>query len=283
MPKLLNFLANFSTMCHFKNVCAAICAALILIPEITVSQSVSSAPARSAEVVDALEGMDWKVMDNSAEYIGVTTSLGVRLDAFRFQPEYFEFSIVPQKNANGETVASIGKRENAYVSVNGGFFARNAKGHLRPVGLLRIDGKTFSKAWTNSGGFLVIENVGLSILPTRSILSNTQKNIVQSRPVIIEQGGKWALNTNLGNIKNRTLVCVQKDSKIIILTITGQGLSLFEAGWILRSEEWGGRFDCDSAIALDGGGSTQLYVANKPSLNFEGNTNVVNAFVVKRR
>ena len=60
-------------------------------------------------------------------------------------------------------------------------------------------------------------------------------------------------------------------------------LSLYEAGWALRGEEWGGWFDCDSAIALDGGGSTQLYVEQHSKFTVLGDTPVHNAFVVKRK
>ena len=70
---------------------------------------------------------------------------------------------------------------------------------------------------------------------------------------------------------------------MLIVLVSGQGLSLFEAGWLLRGENWGGWFDCDSAIALDGGGSTQLYVADHPEMTIEGATPVQNALVVKRK
>lgn len=247
------------------------------------AQDTTRRPARAAEVVEALDNALWKELEIGATHIGIQTALGVRLEAFRFQPKYFTFSLEQQNISTGEVVQTLGPRVGAFLAVNGGFFAREADGSLRAVGLLKDDGEIVSRPWRTSGGYLVVEENGLSIWPTKKILKEDIKELVQSRPVIIEQGKRWALNNNLGNIKNRSLVCILPDASIIILTISGQGLSLYEAGWTLRGKEWGGWFDCDSAIALDGGGSTQLYVKQHPEFTVVGDTPVHNALVVKRK
>ena len=51
----------------------------------------------------------------------------------------------------------------------------------------------------------------------------------------------------------------------------------------MREPEMGGFFNCDSAIAMDGGGSTQIWVKGRPDLSYAGNTPVHNAVVIQRR
>lgn len=247
------------------------------------AQDNSNRPARASEVVNALELTDWKPLESGIDYLSINTALGVLVKAFKIDQNEFEFLVEQQNKNEGETAASFAKRLNAKIVVNGGFFARKASGALVPVGLLRDNGKYFSKAWRNVGGYLLFKDGRGEILPTRTKIDENANEVIQSKPVIIEPNGIWALNNNLGLLKNRTIVCLKKDSSVIIVTIAGSGLSLFEAGWMMRHEKWGGWFDCDAAIALDGGGSTQLYVAGHNSLNIEGNTPVQNALIVKKR
>jgi exopolysaccharide biosynthesis protein len=51
----------------------------------------------------------------------------------------------------------------------------------------------------------------------------------------------------------------------------------------MRDPAQGGAFSCDSALALDGGGSTQLWVAGREDLAIAGETRVHNALIVQRK
>ena len=240
-------------------------------------------PPRTSEVVDALDNTRWRTLEPGLDHIAVWTALGVKLSACRISSEMFSFSVVQQNVPNGETAASFAIREDAVIVINGGFFAKGADGKLRPVGLLVDDGVAVSSAWTSAGGYLGFAANGLFISPSRDKLTGTYREIIQSKPVVIEAGKRWALGTNLGNLNNRTLVCLLDSGQVVLIIVSGQGLSLFEAGWLLRDAHWGGWFDCDSAIAFDGGGSTQLYVADHREMAIEGFAPVQNALVVKRK
>lgn len=247
------------------------------------AQSINNAPPQTQSIVSALEYVEWQEVEKGLDSLSVSTALGIRLHAFRISPDHFSFSIEQQENENGEYVEHFAKRLDAKIAVNGGFFTKHGDGTLSPVGLLIDDGVQFTRAWAKKGGFLIAGINGIDVLPSQEPLSGGYKEVLQSRPVILEKGGKWALNRNLRMKKHRTLVCVQTDKKVVLLTFSGVGLSLFEAGWSLRNKEWGGWFDCDSAIALDGGGSTQLFVKGRPEFNVYGDTRVQNALVVKRK
>lgn len=247
------------------------------------AQSSLDVPPQTESIVSALGNVEWQVMEEGLDSLFVSTALGVRLHAFKISPKKFSLSLSQQSKVEGELVQEFAQRLGAVIAVNGGFFAKQSDGSLRSVGLLIDDGTYYSRAWKKTGGYLILGTDGASVLPTSEPLRGTLIDAIQSKPVIMETGGKWALNRNLKHVKNRTLVCVQKDKTIILLTFSGLGLSLFEAGWTLRNQEWGGWFDCDSAIALDGGGSTQLYVENHPDFSVHGDTAVQNALIVKRK
>lgn len=264
---------------------AAICLA-VLVNVFTFtnaqSQSADGAPAQTQSIVSALEYVEWHEIEEGLKSLSISTPLGIRLHAFKISPDKFTFSVEQQANMQGETVEEFATRTDALIAINGGFFAKHSDGSLSPVGLLIDEGIQYTRAWAKKGGFLIAGSDGIKILPSKDTLSGRYKEVIQTRPVIIEAGKKWALNRNLRMSKNRTLVCVQEDKQVVLLTFSGLGLSLFEAGWTLRSEEWGGWFDCDCAIALDGGGSTQLHVKDHPDFSVFGDTNVQNALLVKR-
>lgn len=120
-------------------------------------------------------------------------------------------------------------------------------------------------------------------MPSREDVPDSPATILQSKPLMIEPGGKWAMNTNQALWRPRTLLCTVKNGEAVLLVLSGSGMSLYEAGWLMRKPEEGGYFACDAAIALDGGGSTQLWVEDREDLWVEGETAVHNALLVKRR
>lgn len=283
--KLAMVKCNLKLKC-FLELIFKIFTALILNTLVTAhvqAQSPSNVPPQTQSIVSALEYVDWQDIEEGLKFLSISTPLGIRLHAFNISPDIFSFSIVQQSRDDGETAEEYSVRTDAVITVNGGFFAKHVDGSLSPVGLLIDDGIQYTRPWAKKGGYLIAGADGINVLPSHEPLLGAHKEVLQSRPVILETGGKWALNRNLRMSKNRTLVCVQEDKQVVLLTFSGVGLSLFEAGWTLRSEDWGGWFDCDSAIALDGGGSTQLFVKDHPEFAVYGDTAVQNALVVKRK
>jgi len=242
------------------------------------------APPRTAEARQALAASPWRKLEDGLSLLQATTQGGATLTALRIAPDRFAFAIATQAQAKGERVDVFGPREGAVIAVNGGFFAeQQASGALFPVGLLRLAGKQMSSAWRATGGYLVLADGVPSIRPAATPPPSNTPDVLQSKPLLIEPGGKWAMNSNQGLMRQRTVICLTKDGEATLLLVTGAGMSLFEAGWLMRGAEVGGFFSCDSALALDGGGSTQLWVAGNRELALRGETPVHNALVVLRR
>lgn len=239
------------------------------------------APPRAMQVVDHLRTVTFENLSPGIYSLRTLTPNAIEIVAFRVEAGSSKFELIQQVDHQGERVEQFGDRSGALIAFNGGFFSINNKGMKHSVGFLSIDGKQQSPAWRKSGGYLVFNNENVAILPTLGTVTPKGDAVLQSKPMLIEPGGNWAMNTNRGIPRKRTLVCQQKSGDIIVLAITGGGLSLFEAGWLMRGEDVGGLFDCDSALALDGGGSTQIWVKGRPDLSFSGETPVQNAVVIR--
>lgn len=240
-------------------------------------------PERSRMVAEVLAQSEWQsegpgldLIDLKAGSVGVT--------ALRIDPSIYSFSLSIQSGADGERVDSFGNRNEADIAINGGFFGEKEPGKgLFPVGYLNIGNKSYSKPWSRSGGFLVIRDGHPGISPTMAGIPGNTNAVLQSKPLLIEPGGIWAMNTNLGNIRRRSLVCLQPDGNVVLLVISGLGMSLFEAGWLMRERTVGGFFECDAALALDGGGSTQIWMRDENLPRIRGDNAVHNALLITRR
>ena len=240
-------------------------------------------PPRAVMVADHLATQSYRPVAPGISAIKIIASSGVELIALRIKPAGLRFGVIQQNDHQGEWVASMGSRNNALIAFNGGFFRVDDKGHKIPVGLLAIDNTQYSSSWKHSGGYLVFKNGAISIMPAVGAKVPNGDAVLQSRPVLIEPGGKWAMNTNRAIPRKRTIVCLDKNGDAIVVAIVGGGLSLFEAGWLMRGPQVGGYFDCDSAVAMDGGGSTQIWVKDRPDLSFSGETSVQNAVIIQPR
>ncbi len=124
----------------------------------------------------------------------------------------------------------------------------------------------------------------------------TDKNVMVSGPLLVLNDQKEKLDSvPFNRLRHpRTAVGVKPDGTVILLTVDGRqknaaGMNLFELAKIMK---WLG---CSSAINLDGGGSTTLWVANygengvvnHPSDNkkwdHNGERRVANVILVKQK
>lgn len=246
------------------------------------SQELQS-PSETSKVVASLNAAQWQELETGLQVIRAITENGVVMTAFKVSPDNFTFSIALQNKSSGSRVKEIGEEEGAVVAVNAGFFATTDSGVLYSVGYLRLNEKVHSKGWEASGGVLSFKPNSLDFSPTHQGLPSGKFDVIQSKPMLIEPGGVWAMGSNTGLAKPRTLVCKLADGDIVLSTITRTGLTLYEAGWVMRSQQKGGFFDCDAALAFDGGRSTQIWYSGNEKYSSSGISPVHNFFVVRQK
>ncbi len=243
----------------------------------------SNTPPEVKPVLSALAQARWQNLEEGLDVMKVITPDGLVLAAYKISPDNFSFSVAVQSEDQGARAREIGEREGAVLVTNAGFFAVNGSGGLYPIGYLRVDDEVLSKGWADAGGTITFGDRSISLLPTEDGIPQHEFDVLQSRPMLIEPGGNWAMGSNAGPVKFRTLLCTLSDGEVILATITRVGLTLFEAGWLLRETDQGGFFGCDAAIALDGGRSTQVWHSGEPQYSFDGFTPVYSFLVVRQR
>lgn len=243
----------------------------------------TEAPAAAGEIVQALKQASWQTEGEGFSVLRAITQQGLVVTAFRISPEKYEFEIVLQRSQLGSRARAIGEQSGAVLAVNGGFFAQRENGELYPIGYLRMAGKVLAKGWPNAGGLIIFDQNGPVLRPSHDGIPQDGRDVLQSRPMLIEPGGRWAMGSNLNEAKLRTIFCRRANGDIVLAVISRVGVSLFEAAWVMRMPQDGGFFGCDSAVALDGGRSTQLWYSGEPALSHTGLTPVQNFIVVRQR
>jgi exopolysaccharide biosynthesis protein len=197
----------------------------------------------------------------------------------------------------------FGEAEHAVVAINGTFFDVKNGGS---VDLIKVNGAIVAQNKLDQGGnrsanqkaAILIENGKLSIKSWNGSTDWEQQepaeNIMVTGPLLSINGADASIDSGSFSLTRhpRTAIGIKPGGKVILLTVDGRneqaaGMSLFELRKIMK---WLG---CTSAINLDGGGSTTLWVSDKgknevvnyPSDNkkwdHDGERNVANVILLK--
>ncbi|MES2417650.1 MAG: phosphodiester glycosidase family protein [Bacteroidota bacterium] len=202
-----------------------------------------------------------------------------------------------------KTTPTFGKENAALAAINGTFFDIKNGGS---VDFIKVDSKIINTTRLEKNNTrarhqqaaIVIENGKLSLKKwdrTPDWENNlTEKDIMLSGPLLIFDKNIEKLDsTSFTKARHpRSAIGIKPNGKVILLTIDGRnensaGVSLIELTNVMR---WLG---CTSAINLDGGGSTALWVSSAPEngvVNFpsdnkkwdhEGARRVANVILLK--
>ena len=240
-------------------------------------------PDEARKVVVSLNASQWQELENGLQVIRAITEDGVVMTSFKISQENFAFSIETQKSDSGSRAKEIGEQEGAVALANAGFFAITSSSALYSIGYLRLNGQVLSKGWPSAGGIVSFKPEGIELTPTHQGIPTGTFDAIQSKPMLIEPGGVWAMGSNAGSAKPRTILCQLEGGDLILSTITRSGLTLYEAGWVMRDTSVGGFFGCDVALAFDGGRSTQIWYSGDEKYSSSGISPVHNFFVVRQK
>lgn len=204
-----------------------------------------------------------------------------------------------------KTTETFGKELNAIAAINGTFFDIKNGGS---VDYIKVNGNVVNenrldknnKRARHQQAAVVIENGSLSIKKWDGTdnweQSFTAKDVMSSGPLLMYNQQPEELDTTaFTKLRHpRSAVGVKADGKVILLTVDGRqensaGMSLPELTKLMK---WLG---CVSAINLDGGGSTTLWVSSAPEngvVNYpsdnkkwdhQGTRKVANVILLKKK
>lgn len=174
-------------------------------------------------------------------------------------------------------VSAMASRSNAYAAVNGSFFDMDQG---NPICYLRIDGTrvgentpgkdTVNRKYYQYASIALRDGRPTLIVPDSIRTwedSIADRNVMTAGPMLLVAGEAVPQRddrTFVTNRHNRTALGIKSDGTVLLLVADGrfkhkaEGLTLPELQRLLR---WLG---CQEAINLDGGGSTTMYVHNRP-------------------
>ena len=204
-----------------------------------------------------------------------------------------------------KTTETFGKELNAVAAINGTFFDIKNGGS---VDYIKADGNIVNDNKLDKNGnrarhqlaAVVIENGKLTIKKWDGSKNweqhLTEKDVMNSGPLLIYNQQIEELDTTaFTKLRHpRSAVGIKADGKVILLTVDGRqqnsaGMSLPELTKLMK---WLG---CVSAINLDGGGSTTLWVSSAPEngvVNYpsdnkkwdhQGTRKVANVILLKKK
>jgi uncharacterized protein YigE (DUF2233 family) len=210
-------------------------------------------------------------------------SAGLRMYIWGFDIDKFSVAIVTKPTMGGIASEFVSHQKDI-LAVNGGFFEIDSKtNNLAPSGLLTIDGVEVQSLRANAGtGVLGVTASGISIVSAQHYTPDGIQYAVQAGPILVEFSGKIGIYNNDFNRQSRTAICKRK-SRVYIVVVES-GLSLYELAELLATKASNGGLECDSALNLDGGPSTQAFFrSDSQKLEVEGRWKIQNALVISRR
>jgi exopolysaccharide biosynthesis protein len=281
--------------------------ALILIHKSSRAQSADTLPFLTAkwEKVDLGNGLLWqhyqfknKELFNANQNIHfITSKRAKRRDRRRSVVAFV---------SDGDSLALtsvIAQNNQALAAVNGSFFDTKNGG---AVDFIRINGEIFDSTRHNGKRLaehqmsaLVIKNNKIWIVHARDSVDFRWEtridapNVMVTGPLLIKDGKPYPLSKSAFNENRhpRTCACITQKNELILLTADGrtaeaQGLNLRELTTLLM------QLNCKSAVNLDGGGSTAMYLDTRGIVNMpcdnkkfdhEGERKVSNILIFRKK
>lgn len=205
-----------------------------------------------------------------------------------------------KKRGQLRKTSQLAQENDAFVAINGGFFDVKNGGS---VDFIKINGQTpdttralkGSKAAFHGQAGIAVDKKNFQILRGEPLVGweylLPYNNIMLSGPLLRWENKDEVLPKNAFNDNRhpRSCVCTTKSGKTLLITVDGRsaesyGMNLSELTFLAR------QLGCSSALNLDGGGSTTLWLKEKGVVNYpsdnkkfdhEGERSVSNVLILK--
>jgi exopolysaccharide biosynthesis protein len=170
------------------------------------------------------------------------------------------------------------KQAGALAMINGGYFDENNNA----TALLISDGQVSGATYDGFGGMLAVDAQGNVTL--RSLLeqpydpANEQlQQATQSAPMLVINGKRTEFQANAAS-QRRSIAALDKQGRLLLIVSPSNAFSLDETADLLVASD----LEIQTALNLDGGGSTGLYVKGKEEpVDVDSLTPVPIAIIIK--
>ncbi len=212
---------------------------------------------------------DWKSPGDNEDTVTIV----------RFDVHHIRLSVAYQPS-DPLAMSEWMKKEQATAIINGGYFdeQNNAEG------LVIAGGQAFGTSYSGFGGMLSVNSQGqirLRSLSEAPYKPNSEQleQATQSSPLLMLHGKRTQFNADSAGSR-RSVVAMDKQGRLLFIVSPGMAFSLDELADLLVSSD----LSIDTALNLDGGASTGLYVnAGNQHVNIDSVTPLPLVIVVKAK
>lgn len=243
MRARLERLAIWSSLLAILTSCGA---SIDLLRGALPTQAIAAAEAAAWQAV--APGLEWRTIVPDGDELA-------QLKVVRIDPEQYRFRALyrPSQALSLRQWRSL--EPGASVIVNANFFDPE----YRALGLVVSDGAAFGRPYRDRGGTLIVKGDDISIRSFRSGLPQQNQGIdqaIQGFPLLVENGAQAYFDQSSARRARRTVVAQDTSGRVLILVTPLLGLSLADLSAYLAATD----LDIVTAMNLDGGGSTMLYL-----------------------
>lgn len=239
----LERLAFWSSLLAILTACGA---SIDLLTEALPTKAIAATNAAAWQEI--APGLEWRTIVPDGDELAQLKVVRIDSEQYRFRALYR-----PGQALSLRQWRSL--EPGASVIVNANFFNPD----YRALGLVVSDGAVFGSPYRDRGGTLIVKDDEVSIRSFRSGLPQQIQGInqaIQGFPLLVENGAQAFFDSSSARRARRTVVAQDTSGRILILVTPFLGMSLVELSAFLPSTD----LDIVTAMNLDGGGSTMLFV-----------------------
>ena len=229
--------------------------------------------AKPIEWQTLAKGIDYTVINYRQPYL---TS---RLHALRINPTLYRLNVITAQDIQRKAgfASTYAKASKAWIAINGGFFNLD----YEPLGLRINEGKILTPVKLISWwGIFTVQNKKPNIMAVNEYKADNQIDFaIQAGPRLLIDGKVPKLKDTANT---RSALCINHTDQIIMVVTEHLPLTTTALANILRTTETEGGLNCENALNLDGGHSSQIYakIAEK-IISVPNLSPVADAIVVK--
>jgi uncharacterized protein YigE (DUF2233 family) len=209
----------------------------------------------------------WQVLDSGVQVRSLNVPAGPnteRVTVVRVDPAQLRIRVFYQPGA-GYPVSAWAQQTGALLVLNGGYFTPEKV----VTGLTISNGERHGAAYGDYAGMLAVtydEDVTVRWLREWPYDPDERlREAIQCFPVLVKPGGVMGFPADAddGRMSRRTMVGQDREGHLLLLIAPRGYLSLHQlADWLARSD-----LNLDTALNLDGGTSSGLWIAGGPQVD----------------
>jgi len=204
----------------------------------------------------------------------------LKLKILRIDPNRFQVRVIDSRafGVDRMEIKALARQAQALAAINGGFFLPD----YRPLGFLIVDGREANPLRKADWGIFLIQDSRPRIIHTKEFHNEGSiTQALQVGPRLVVDGKEKIMKKQAAR---RSALGITRNQQIILLNTVDSDAYFQDLARLFRLPASEGGLECPDALALDGGGSAQMYVEYRSlNINIPGQWAVPNGIGVFKK